>query len=263
MRTTNLRPQWRFRLAALACVALFVLGVGPGPASSVAEVPAGGPLTFSNPLQIDNAYFPVVPGTVRIYIGRENGRTITIVENHLEETREFEWDGQIVSCWTVEELKFENGQLLEQENSWYAQDDAGNVHVWGDIDLIDDPDDEDGEEPPQSSGWVVGQLQPMDPPDVLAGSEPALIMPANPEQGDLLHPEATLPFFQTQSLVEDRNIRVRTPAGRFGDCVRIRQEDLADGGGETLWFAPGKGLVKVSGPGERLKLQASTAPELE
>ena len=105
------------------------------------DVPVDDP-TFRAPLEIDNLYFPIDRGAMKVYLGRDEGARVTVVVTHLTETRDFFYDGGIVTCRAVQEHTFERGRLVEEEVSWYAQADDGSV--WGFGQTEKDHDSEDG-----------------------------------------------------------------------------------------------------------------------
>ncbi len=82
---------------------------------------------FSSPLEIDNKYFPLKPGTTMIYEGKsEDGptRDVFVVTNDTKEimgitTRIIHDDGYV------------KGEHEETTNDWFAQDDQGNVWYMG------------------------------------------------------------------------------------------------------------------------------------
>jgi hypothetical protein len=252
-----LTPRTRRCLRALAIVV-----IGAGPLLAVPEAPAQGvpdPPAFSNPLEITHSYFTVAPGTVKVYEGRESGQAVTVVETHLDEVRSFPWAGGDVPCRVVEELKFRSGLLLERDRTFYAQADDGAVWTFG---TTEDGEDEEvpdpGEPEEEPGGWVVGDPAPEDPPGVEGGAAPAVAMPAVPAPGSSWTTEEVPPHFHSVQILEDDRATVRIPAGRFENCFRVREENLVEGSGDTLWFAPGTGLVRSRGPGEVLKLRATT-----
>jgi len=223
--------------------------------------------TFGDPTAITNRHFSVSPGAVKVYIGREDGQKITIVETHLAETRTFLWEGVEVECRIVDSLTFLAGIPVELEQRYFAQADDGTVYCFGetergenekeDIDEVDDPDEDD------PGGWVVGPVAAGDPEDVIEGARPTVRMPAQPTRGDAWTLEESPPAYDERCEVRSTGEAIRTPAGRFADCVRIRRESPSDGERETTWHAPGIGLVKIIGDNIRLRLQASTLQAVE
>ncbi|MEN8150846.1 MAG: hypothetical protein ABFS86_13570 [Planctomycetota bacterium] len=255
----SFRPNRRH--AVPVCATLLVLPVLLAAAGAGTPIPpAGGEESFGDPTNITNSYFPVSPGGMRVYVGREGGQRVTIVETHLPETRVFEWAGQEVECLVVDQVTFVGGRKVERERRFFAQADDGTVWCFGetdddeegDVDEEDDPDEED------PGGWVVGQLAAGDPEDALTGARPTVWMPPAPVVGDTWVREELPPAFDEACETRAEGVAARTPAGRFPDCVKIRSESASDEEREAQWFAPGTGLVRVAGDGVRLRLQATT-----
>lgn len=254
--------------AALAAAALGSLALMPGaptlplplPAAS-ASVPTTTPV-FSTPLVIDNEWFPVEPGEFKVYAGRDGSDRVTVVEHFLTETRDFDWNATTVSCRIVEETVFEDGRPVERSRGHFAQADDGTVWYFGETfrDFPPGPGDDPEDDPndTESSGWVVGALAPEDPPETVAGAQPTIFMPANPEASDTWKPEDIPAVVDETFRVVRTGVGRRVPAGRFADCIEIRASDGIDGVHDTKWFAPGVGLVMESSRRERLALQAGT-----
>ncbi len=257
-------PSQRNRLrtrAALAALLGAALLAAPPPAPS-ARAESGEVPTFSSPLEITNQYLPFSPGAVKVFSGWADGEQATVVETHLAQTREFSWNGGVVECRILEELDFARGGLATRDHIYLAQADDGSVWSFGeteDDDVDDDGDDDDDEDDEdEPGGWIVGQASPSDPPDVLTGADPALVMPASPQAGERWLPENLPPRLVTRSVAQSTDATVRAGGRRIGGCLRVRNVDVADGTAETLWFAPGLGLVDKRARRERLVLRAST-----
>src|SRR3990170_8083774 len=82
---------------------------------------------FTHPTQIDNPFFPLVPGTTRTYAAETEDGTERIVVEVLDDTR----DVMGVTCRVVRDRVFLDDVLIEDTHDWYAQDDAGNVWYMG------------------------------------------------------------------------------------------------------------------------------------
>lgn len=246
----TIRSAGRWTAWAVAAGALGALCLTDG---ASAEVPKG-PLTFSNPTVVTNPYFPVVQGSMKVFIGRDEGRTMAIVETVLPTTRDFVWNEEVVTCLVIQGVKFAGGELVETEKAFVAQADNGGVYAFGETEDGQSPDDEPGEK----NGWIVGQVQPEDPADVVTGATPTLVLPANPEKGDTWLSENVPPEFVEHQEMKGTSARVRVPAARFLDLIRIRETTPGERGGETMWLARGVGVVKVFGYGKRLRLYGST-----
>jgi len=253
------------RAAALAATGL-ALGAVTGwlaPAADPmplagASLPTGAPV-FSNPLEIDHEFFPVRPGAIKLFTGKDGREDVTIVEFHLVATRTFTWNAVAIECRAIRESTFIDGNIFETSLNWYAQADDGSVYFFGEVSYegLVPADTADAEEQ-GVFGWVVGDPQPGDPAGTETSPGPFLFMPANVEPGDVWKPEdlGTVVDETDEAIRIDRRIRV--PAGRFTDCLRVVDTSALDPGEETKWYAPGQGVIKARSRGEISRLLAST-----
>ncbi len=218
---------------------------------------------FSAPLQVDNAYFPIVPGAVKVFLGKEGRENVTVVVTHRTDTREFEWDGQIVNCRIVQELKFVRGGLREQAVTYFAQSDGGDVFFFGETETHDaDDDDESDHDEDDTGGWIVGSIAPTDPPDTVSVSNPTVFMPANPTPGSSWRAVDVDDVQQETFRVVDDRRRLRVLSSRHNNVLRIR-ESAPDGGLETKWYVPGIGFARSASSNERLRLNATSLTGIE
>ena len=85
------------------------------------------PATFSDPLRIDNVWFPMAPGTQLILQGgadRGRGELAHRVEITVTDLSKVVHG---VRAWVVWERDFNEGVLRETELAFFAEDDAGNL----------------------------------------------------------------------------------------------------------------------------------------
>jgi hypothetical protein len=179
---------------------------------------------------------------------------MTVVVRHLPDVRMFRLDDEEIPCALVKEVEFIDGELVQVSFNYYAQSDDGSIWYFGET----SEEYEGGVVVSRSGSWLVGGPLPEDPPDTAAGDAPALHLPALLEVGDEWV-EENVPqaeIRETRRVLRARRI-VRTKAGRFRDCVEIKERDL-DGEREKKWYAPDRGIVKVRGDDEKLKLVATT-----
>lgn len=257
MRKNDAIPKWRIsRLAPAGLAGVLCAGLCPAPDDARAQDPAGTP-TFSRPLDVTNRLLPFVPGAVKVYSGREEGAAVTVVETHLRETRAFQWNEALVPCRVIESLTFKDGAPAGREQVFVAQSDDGAVWTFGEVEN-DDPDDDDGDDANEPDGWIVGRSNAEDPPGLVTGAEPAMMIPADPRQGDGWRPENAPPAYVKTSRAESTRATVTTGAGRHPGCLRVREVDEGDGTVEIRWFAPDLGVVECRERGARLVLRAST-----
>lgn len=212
---------------------------------------------FSTPLEITNEFAPFVPGAVTVYAGTERGVPTLRVVTHSKETRDFVWNGAVVSCRIVDELQFRRGVASGHELTFLAQSDDGAVWAFGDVE-DSDPTDDGGDDKSDPGGWIVGHRAATDPATMIVGAAPAVFMPARPSVGDAWTSEASPPTFVMRSSVLAANDTVRGAGGRQRGCLRVRRVDVPQKTALTMWFAPGAGLVQTRGEGERMNLRAST-----
>src|SRR2546427_694957 len=124
------RPCAPRRVAPLVAGLMFVLVSVVSLSPARASVPAGAP-TFSNPLNITNRYQPFQPGGVKVYRGTKGTTTQLVVDLYLSDTRTFVVNGTSVPCRILQEIAFENGQLVEISLNYFAQADDGTVYYFG------------------------------------------------------------------------------------------------------------------------------------
>lgn len=201
----------------------------------------GGAGAFSDPLDIDNEYFPFVEGRNKVLAGAEEDAELLVIEGHLAEIRTFLLDGQSVQTHTLRETEYEDGELVEISLNYFAQDDQGNVHYFGEV--VDDY--EDGQVVGHGGSWLVGgPTLPTDPRDAATASHPALFMPADPEVGDTWKPEDLFPFVDEDAQVIEDDLEIEVEGGSFDDVLRVRETSvLSPGSVGNKYYAPGVGVI--------------------
>jgi|KBSSwiStaDraftv2_1062776.scaffolds.fasta_scaffold26899_2 hypothetical protein len=199
--------------------------------------------SFSDPTHITNPWSPFVPGAVKLFRGRQDGAPTALLETHLKETRDFDWQGKVITCCILEERDFEHGQLAEISSNYLAQDDAGNVWSFGEVSLIVESGVVVGDE---ADSWLVGGPQVGDPADVLVASDPLLFMLANPQVGDTFAQQPAPGAGETLT-VTATDLTVKLPGGTFTGVVRVQEVDDGEDGADAVssrWLAPGVGVIK-------------------
>ncbi len=257
-RTTLVRAA--AGLGATAALPAWLLAGLPGGPAAGADGTEPFP-AFTRPTEITNSWFPLQPGGLKVYTGREGRARTVIVEEYLTATRTFRWPGGETECRILRESKFSAGKLVETSWSYFAQADDGSVWIFGDIgrtaltEPSPDPEDEPGDQ--ESSGWVVGARAETDPEDTVSASVPALFMPADPRPGDVWKPEDLAPVADETDTAVRILRRLRVPGGRFENCLEVEETSILPGPRETKWYAQGVGVVKGKSAGESFRLQAS------
>lgn len=226
--------------------------VATGPAGAV--VPAGPP-TFSSPLNITNTYHPFQPGGVKVFQGSDGRTKMVGLHLYLTETRSFNWNGTTVACRVLREIAFEDGQLVEISDNYFAQADNGTVYYFGEV--VDNY--EDGVVANNDGSWLVGGPTLMsDPPTTANDNNPTVFMPANPEVGDVFKPEDLVPIVDETAKVVRVGVKVKVPSGEYEDTIALEETSALAPGTTTKWYAPGVGVVMEKAKREQLNLISST-----
>jgi hypothetical protein len=250
------RPPRIVALAVLAGAVLMLSAAG-APAAGVsrarqAEPPPGVPCAplraylpvhhFPAPTKIDNPYFPLVPGTQYVLEGQANrggGAVAHRVTFTVTDLTKVVGHTTALAVFDVDE---DQGQVVEAELAFFAQDDRGNVWSLGEY-----PEEyEDGEFVGADSTWFARRQ----------GALPGVIVP-----GDPAAPAARSLFLEGFAPAIDfldcakvssprdpkRGPRVCTPAGCFEDVLTIDETSPLEpeGGTQVKFYAPGVGNVQI------------------
>ena len=156
--------------------------------------------TFS--LVIDNGFFPLVVGDELVLEGEDDeGTFLEVTITVLDETEVVAG----VTTRVVEEEELEDGEVVEISRNFYAQALDGTVCYFG-----EDVDDfEDGMIVGHGGEWRAG----------VDGNLPGIIMPANPEVGQIFQQEAAPGIAEDQAEVIALGENISVPAGDFSDTL--------------------------------------------
>ena len=176
--------------------------------------------------QIDNPYFPLVPGTTFIYEGQTSEGLSRDEFAVTHNTRVI--DG--VTCVEVHDSVFTDGVLTEDTLDWFAQDKDGNVWYFGE----NTAEIEDGLITTIDGTFMGG----------VDGDKPGIIMKAHPAVGDFYRQEFSLGNAEDNAETLSLTESVTVPFGTFGHCLKSQETtplepDLL----EDKFFAPGVGNV--------------------
>jgi hypothetical protein len=177
--------------------------------------------TAANP----NPWFPLVPGTTRIYKGGDETITVKVMEN----TR------KILGITTIEvsDIVTIDGVPVEDTLDWYAQDLYGNVWYFGEV----AQNFEAGVLSNLDGSWTAG----------VDGAKPGIVMEAAPQVGDVYRQEFLLGEAEDMADVLDTYGTESTPAAACtGDCVVTHEFTPMDSeANEEKYYAPGIGNILV------------------
>jgi hypothetical protein len=192
--------------------------------------------------QVDNRFFPLVPGTRFIYVGEEDGERVSNVTYVTTDRKRILGISAIV---VLDRLFDADGALKEKTFDWYAQDTRGNVWYLGE----DTEELEDGKVVSTEGSWEAG----------VHGARAGIIMPAHPTVGKQYRQEFLEGEAEDEAVIVDRGLDVSVPYGAFHNCVKtVEFTRLEPGIKEAKFYCPGVGVVKdrgVLGSDDRLVLK--------
>jgi hypothetical protein len=202
--------------------------------------------TFSDPTSITNRLFPISDLHSAILNGRVEGKPFHTETTLLPETRTIEGpSGEPVEALVSQYTAFLDGRIEEVALDFYAQADDGSVWYFGE-DVFNY--NEDGVIADTEGTWLAGKEGPA-----------AMIMPAEPQVGDVNRPENIPGLVFEEVRVKTVDKTVDGPRGPVGGAM-VGEELHDDGSFSDKVFAPGYGEFYSAHQGdvEALALAAPT-----
>jgi hypothetical protein len=179
--------------------------------------------------RIDNPYRPMAPGSRRIYQHTDTDGTVQRVEVRVTLRTKRIANG--IEARVVRDRVTEDGELIEQEYDWYAQDSAGNVWYFG-----EEVKEYENGSVKATSSWEAG----------VDGAQPGVVMPAEPHAGLAYRQTHYAGKEEDRAEVLSADERAEAPAGYFRDVVAIKESSpLEPKLVEYKLFARGVGLVRA------------------
>jgi hypothetical protein len=174
-----------------------------------------------------NDYFPLGVGSEWNLEGEEGGALIELRIRVLNET---EVVGGVTTR-VIEEVEWEDGELLEVSRNFVAATEDGTLCYFGeDVDIFEDGGVS------HEGAWRADQ----------PGNFPGILMPVDPRPGVRFTMEGAPGVAEDQGRVVGAGPTV-TPVGRFTEVIRIRESNPLDGGFDFKVYAKDVGLL-VDGP---------------
>lgn len=230
--------------AAVAALLLAACGGSPGTIgpTGVDELtiptPAPDPADFQD--VVDNPWFPLPGGATWSYrVEHDVAAAGQVVEVEARVTPRHPVVDGVTTTEYLELGRSARGRLVSRSRSWYAQDHAGNVWLFGR--RVDYPGA--GRDPVV---WRSGD------PGVGAG----LAMPASPRVGDGFWAVKVPGAEQTRLQVNGVDGSLETVLGPVANVVELQVR----GGDTTLSYAPEVGLVLVDSGATRMTLASAELP---
>jgi hypothetical protein len=185
---------------------------------------------------IDNPHYPLKPGTTYINASPDGSFT-----DDLRVTRDT-INILGVTCVVVEDLAYEDGELVERTLDYFAQDKQGNVWYLGE----DATHYENGKIVSTEGTWRAGN----------GNQHAGIIMEANPQVGDFYKQEQAPGVGEDQAVVISLNASLDVPYGSFTGLLQTDDTTpLEPGFVERKTYAEGVGLLQeVPNDGPRIDL---------
>jgi hypothetical protein len=175
---------------------------------------------------IDNPYFPLKPGTVRIYEGQTDMGFEHIEVTVTSDTKQILG----VTCVVVKDSVTVDGKTEEETYDWYAQDKDGNVWYFG-----EDTKKYAADGTVSTEGSFEAGVD---------GALPGILMEGNPQVGDTYREEYYLGHAEDEAEIVSVTEAVSVPYGSFSDVVKTKnttklEPDLL----ENKYYAKGIGSI--------------------
>ncbi len=191
---------------------------------------------FNNPTRVTNEWFPLSPGLRFTFEGSavdEEG--ITIPLKMVLTTTDLTKTIGGVECVVNYDLDWKEGELVEAENAFFAQDDAGNVWLMGEY--PEEYDDGDGVVT-LNPAWFHG----------LEGANSGILVPGKPALGSPSFSQgySEAMDFTDRGKVDSVGVRTCVPVDCYDDCIVIAEGSAGEVDLEQLkYYARGVGNVRV------------------
>jgi Ca2+-binding RTX toxin-like protein len=193
--------------------------------------------TFEAGTPIDNAYFPLTPGSVYSYAADvEDEETGDIIQESnqvfvLNKTKNILG----IEAQVIRDRAYVDGVLVEDTFDWYAQDTDGNVWYLGEL-ATNYEYDEDGNliDTNTDGSWQAG----------VDGALPGIIMPAMPEVGADYYQEFFIGEAEDEGQILSVDETIIISLGTYTDVLKTFDTTaLEPDAQEFKYYAPGIGQI--------------------
>lgn len=213
----------------------FLIGVAQaGPC----ELPDFASTDFTNPLNINNPYWPLVPGTTFVYEPVPNEDDIVNTITVTSDIKTITVGEKSIDCRVVYDIEEEDGHLTEETYDWYAQDDDGNVWYCGEDTIAYIYDDNWNLIDTSTEGsWEAGVDEAL----------PGYLILADPSHGVCYKQEYYEDVAEDEAKILRLNAKVTLENGdSYEDCLVTKEwTKLEPGNVEQKLYAEGVGLVLI------------------
>jgi hypothetical protein len=202
------------------------------------------PSSFGNPTQIDNTYMPLKPGMRYTYEGTtvEDDGTVVPHKVVINVTDMTKMIGGVRSV-TTWDLDYSDGELVEAELAFFAQDNSGNVWRMGEY-----PEEYEEGKFLAAPTWIHGYEE----------ARAGIMMQGKPQLGTPSYAQGWGPAvgWTDRGQVDQMGVETAVPAGKYKDVLVIAETSASEPDAQQLkYYAPGVGNINVGwrGAGEKTK----------
>ncbi|MGH7561389.1 MAG: Hpt domain-containing protein [Gemmatimonadales bacterium] len=199
--------------------------------------------TFSNPTSVTNPLFPISQLHSAILLGTSDGERLRVETTLLPGTRTIDLGDRKVETLVSQYVAYLNGRILEVALDFYAQAEGGAAWYFGE----DVFNYEAGVIANTDGTWIACKNGPA-----------AMIMPANPQVGNVYRPENAFPIVFEEVTVKAIGLTLDGPRGLVTGGILVEELHL-DATTEEKLFAPGYGEFST-GSGKDLEAIALAVP---
>jgi hypothetical protein len=200
--------------------------------------------SFSDPTTITNPLFPIGELQSALLLGKLHGKPWRAETNLLPGTKIVEWNGQQIETLRSQFVAYLNGRIFEVAVDLYAQADDGSVWYFGE----DAYTYEHGRVVDTEGTWLAGLNGP-----------PAMIMPGDPQVGDVYRTENIPGLVFEQVTVKQIGVTVDGPTGPIAGAMVAQELHMDEARLEDKYFAPGYGEF-FSGGGRTFEATSLAIP---
>jgi hypothetical protein len=195
------------------------------------------PGRFSDPTTVDNPWFPLRPGTQLTWQGSALDGTERIARKVVFSVTGLTKTINGVRAVVGFDRDYNDGELVEPELVFFAQDDDGNVWTLGQY-----PEEYEDGKVVETPAWLAG----------FEGAKAGLVMRAAPAPGMPDWSQGLGPKVEYADRAKVRKVGEQTcvPVGCYKDVLVIEEWDAADPAARQLkYYASGVGNVRVGWAG--------------
>ena len=197
------------------------------------------PASFDSSAAVDNEWFPLTPGTQFVYRGSslDDGEPLSHAVVFTVSDMVKTVNGvQAVVIW---DRDYTEGELVEEEIAFFAQDRDGNVWHLGQY-----PEEFENGKLHKSPGWVAGE----------EGAKAGIAMKAEPKVGDPSYSQGFAPAplnWDDWGKTAQVGIETCVPADCYENVLVVEEfEPSKPGAFQLKYYAPGVGNVRVGWRGK-------------